>query len=167
MEYTVAFDVPAEKIHQDLTSRDYWQTLMEIYQLVSPQSEMTHFHSDETGADVVFKQVLPRSDLPPIARSVMPVDMFITREQHFDPFDHSNNRATGSYGASVPHGPGHLGGTYLLTETGTGTQLRIASECRVHIPFVGGKLEDLILHNIHQIFDAEEAFTADWIARHH
>lgn len=26
MEYTVAFDAPAEKICQDFTSRDYWQT---------------------------------------------------------------------------------------------------------------------------------------------
>jgi hypothetical protein len=167
MTYTVVYDAPLEKIYQDLTSQDYWQTLMDAYRLVSPQSEMTRFHTDEAGTDIVFKQVLPRSDLPPIARTVMPVDMIITREQHFDPFDHSNNRAHGSYAASVPHGPGHLGGTYLITETDTGAQLRIASECRVHIPFVGGKLEDLILHNIKQLFDAEEAFTADWIARHH
>ena len=35
------------------------------------------------------------------------------------------------------------------------------------IPFIGGKLEDLILSNITLLFDAEEAFTADWIARNH
>ena len=33
--------------------------------------------------------------------------------------------------------------------------------------YVGGVLEDLILHHIKQLFDAEEAFTADWIAKHH
>ena len=29
------------------------------------------------------------------------------------------------------------------------------------------QLEDLILHHIKLLFDAEEAFTADWIAKHH
>ena len=55
----------------------------------------------------------------------------------------------------------------FLTETDTGSQLRLASECKVHIPLVGGALEDLIMHHITDIFDTEEAFTADWISKHH
>ena len=70
MDYTVAFDAPPEKIYQDFTSREYWQTLMA---------------TGESGTDI---------------------------------------------GSSCP-------------------------------------LEDLILHNIKYLFDDEEAFTADWIARHH
>jgi hypothetical protein len=35
----------------------------------------------------------------------------------------------------------------------------------VHIPLIGGMLEDLILHHIKQLFDAEEAFTTDRIAK--
>ena len=49
----------------------------------------------------------------------------------------------------------------------TGSRLRLASVCKVWVPFVGGVLEDLILHHIKQLFDAEEAFTADWISKHH
>ena len=37
----------------------------------------------------------------------------------------------------------------------------------MHIPFIGGTLEQLILSNITMLFDAEEAFMADWIAKHH
>ncbi len=169
MDYTVAFDAPPEKIYQDFTSREYWQTLMDDYRLLAPQSqsEVTSFSTGESGTDIVFVQVMPRSELPPIARTVIPVDMVITRTQHFDPYDHANNRAEGTYAASIPHGPGRFGGQYFLTETETGSRLRLASVCKVHIPFVGGPLEDLILHNIKNIFDNEEAFTADWIARHH
>src|SRR5215218_7094250 len=169
MEHTIAFDAPAEKIYADFTNRDYWQTLMETFRRVSPESGsvITSFTSDERGTDIVFIQVMPRSELPPIARAVMPVDMVITRSQHFDPYDHVKNGAEGTYSASVPHGPGHFGGQYFLTETDTGSQLRLASVCRVYLPFVGGALEDLILNHIKQVFDAEEAFTADWIRRHH
>jgi Protein of unknown function (DUF2505) len=169
MEHTIAFDAPAEKIYADFTSRDYWQTLMEAYRRLSPQSESTimSFTSDERGTDIVFVQVMPRSELPPIARTVMAADMVITRAQHFEPYDHANNQAKGTYSASVPHGPGRFGGRYLLTETETGSRLRLASVCKVYIPFVGGALEDLILNNIKYLFHAEEAFTADWIAEHH
>jgi hypothetical protein len=167
MDYTLEFDAHAEKIYQDFTSRDYWQTLMDGYRFLTPQSEVTQFTTDERGTDIVFVQTLPRMYLPPIARTVMPVDMIITRRQHFDPYDHANDRASGTYSASIPHGPGSFGGKYILTETATGSRLRLASVCKVHIPFVGGPLEDLILHHIKQLFDAEGAFTADWIARHH
>lgn len=166
MDYTVAFEAPPEKIYQDFVSREYWQTLMEIYRNFTP-SEITSFSSDERGTDIEFVQEIPRSDLPQIARAVIPSDMVITRTQHFDPYDHANNRAEGTYAASIPHGPGRFGGRYLLTETDTGSQLRLASVCKVWIPLVGGSLEDLILHHIKYLFDAEESFTADWIAKHH
>lgn len=95
----------------------------------------------------------------------MPVDMVITREQHFGPFDHGESRAKGNYRATVPAGPGHFGGHYFLSDTATGSQLRLASVCKVHIPLIGGVLEQLILSNITLLFDAEAAFMADWVAR--
>lgn len=154
MDYIVEFDAPAEKIYQDFTSRDYWQTLMDAYRFLTPQSEITSFATGERGTDITFVQNLPRMYLPPIARTVMPVDMIITRTQHFDPYDHDKNRAKGTYAASIPHGPGSFGGQYFLTDTDTdgGSRLRLASVCKVHIPLVGGALEDLILHHIKQLF---------------
>ena len=167
MDYTINFTAPAEKIYQDFTSRHYWETLMDAYRFLTPQSEITKFRSNGSGTDIVFNQNLPRMYLPPIARSVVPVDMVITREQHFDPYDRTNRRGNGNYRASIPRGPGHFGGRYLLTETDSGCELRLASVCKVFIPLIGGALEDLILHHIKQLFDAEEAFTADWIRKHH
>ena len=167
MEYVVAYDAPAEKVYQDFTSREYWQGLMDVYQDVTPRSEVISFRSGEDGTDIEFVHHIPRSYLPPIGRAVMPVDLMITRKQHYDPFDHVKNQATGTYSASIPRGPGHFRGEYFLTETDTGSQLRLASECKVHIPLVGGALEDLIMHHITDIFDTEEAFTADWISKHH
>jgi hypothetical protein len=106
MDYTIAFDAPAEKIYQDFTNREYWQTLMDAYRLISPRSEITKFVSGERGTDIVFVQNLPRMYLPPIARTVVPVDMIITRKQHFDPYDHKQNRAKGTYAASMVGSPG-------------------------------------------------------------
>lgn len=167
MDYTLAYDAPAEKIYQDFTSREYWQSLMDVYRQHLPHSEVTSFSSDERGADIVFSQHVRRRDLPPIAKAVVPVDLIITRTQHVEPFDHEKSRAKGSYTATVTHAPGHIRGEYLLTETDTGSELRLASECKVYIPLVGGKLEEMILHGLEGLFDEEQAFTADWISSHH
>ena len=69
MDYKISFDAPAEKIYQDFTSRGYWETLMDAYRFLTPQSEITRFASGDAGTDVVFKQVLPRMYLPTIARA--------------------------------------------------------------------------------------------------
>jgi hypothetical protein len=167
MDYTLAYDAPAEKIYQDFTSNQYWQSLMEVYRRHLPHSEVTSFSSGERGTDIVFSQHVRRRDLPPIARAVVPVDLVITRTQHFEPFDHDQSRADGSYTATVTHAPGHIRGEFFLTETDSGSQMRLASECKVHIPLVGGKLEELILNGLEGLFDEEQAFTSDWISRHH
>ncbi len=167
MDYRIDISAPAEKIYQDFTSRAYWETLMDAYRFLTPQSEITKFTSNGSGTDIVFKQNLPRAYLPPIARNVVPVDMVITREQHFDPYDHADKQGKGTFRAGIPHGPGDFAGKYFLTETDAGSELRLVSVCKVYIPLIGGVLEDLILHHIKQLFDAEEAFTADWITKHH
>jgi hypothetical protein len=163
MEYTVAFDAPAAHIHAQFTSEDYWRSLTEVYRALNPRTELTLFHSDARGTDIALRQVMPRDDLPPIARKVMPVDLVITREQHFDPFDDGAG-AHGTFAASMPRAPGRLDGRYELSDTATGSQLLVRSACKVSIPLVGGTLEDLILTNMRHLFDGEQRFTADRVA---
>ncbi|WP_078282283.1 DUF2505 domain-containing protein [Mycobacteroides franklinii] len=164
---TVNFPAPAEKIYQDFASRDYWETLMSAYGWLTPVSEIHTFTVTDNGIDVVLKQNLPRIYLPPIAQKVMLTDMVITRVQHFAPFDHRKGSAMGSYSASVPAGPGSFTGACTLTDTDQGSQLKLSSTCKVYIPFIGGKLEDLILYHLSDLFRVEEGFIADWISKHH
>lgn len=164
MDYTLTFEAPPERIYEDFTSEPYWDALMGMYGRFT-RSEVTRFEAGERGTDIEFVQVIPRSELPAIARKVIPADMVITRTQHFDPFDPAQRRAEGSYAATIPRGPGRFGGTYTLTGNGDGSRLLLASVCKVWIPLLGGPLEDLMLHHVKGLFDAEEQFTAHWIAR--
>ena len=165
-DYAVSFAAPAGTIYQEFTDREFWESLMATYRSMSQISDLTPFSTGTSGTDIVFRQVFPRSELPPVARAVMPVDMVITREQHFAPFDAASTSADGTYRASIPAGLGHFRGKYFLSESETGSQLRLASECKVKVPLVGGTLEQLILSNITQLFDAEGAFMADWVSKH-
>ena len=143
---------------------------MDSYRLIAPQShsEVTSFSTDELGTDIVFIQVMPRSELPAIARAVMPVDMVITRTQHFDPYDHAANRAKGTYTASIPRGPGRFSGEYFLTETDTGSHAAARQRRQGACPACRqARSKTCSCSSVKYIFDAEEAFTADWIAEHH
>jgi hypothetical protein len=165
-KYTVSFEVPPAKIHQDLTSREYWEALIEVYLRFAP-SEITSYRTDDAGTDVEFVHTLPRSHLPPVARHALPIDVVVTRRQHLDNFDHARNRAAGTYSASIPHAPGRLSGRHLLTETDFGSSLEFDSVCKVWVPLIGGSVEQMIIDGITDLFDGEREFTADWIAKHH
>lgn len=161
----MAFDAPAEAVYAAYASGEYWQALMNRYDELTPgKSDITVFSSGEQGIEVEFRQVLPRAELPAILRTVIPLDMAITRSHHFGPFD--QNGVNGHYAASVSHAPGRLDGRYVLSAVPTGSRLHVDSKCKVSMPLLGGKLEDMVLQSVKDVFTIEGAFTADWISEH-
>ncbi|MFV8228429.1 DUF2505 domain-containing protein [Mycolicibacterium fortuitum] len=162
---TLRFDAPAETMYAVFADGKYWQALMDRYDELTPgKSDITAFSSGENGIDVEFRQVLPRAELPAILRSVVPLDLAITRRQAFEPFGQQS--AIGHYTASVSHAPGRLDGRYVLTGAAAGSELQVDSTCKVPMPLIGGKLEDLVLQSVNDVFGIEGAFTAEWIAEH-
>lgn len=162
---TLSFDAPAETMYAVFADGDYWQALMDRYDDLTPgKSDITSFSSDGSGIEVEFRQVLPREELPALLRSVIPLDMAITRRQMFGPFDPQGVK--GHYAASVSHVPGRLDGRYVLTGAAAGSRLEVDSTCKVPMPLVGGKLEDMVLQSVNEVFTIEGAFTAEWIAEH-
>ncbi|WP_081845132.1 DUF2505 domain-containing protein [Mycolicibacterium aromaticivorans] len=166
MDYVIGLDKPVAELYQSFTSREYWEDLVAEHQQHT-DSEMTHFHSDVTGTDIVFTHTVSRRDMPSMIAAVVPLRLTITREQHFDPFDAGTNSADGHYRALVPAAPLDFDGTYVLQQTGAGSELRLRSLCKVNVPLLGGKIEKWVLDGLRGLFDNERDFTRDWIASHH
>lgn len=95
------------------------------------ENRVEHFEVSDSGIELVLHHVLPRTDLPDIAQTVMRNDLIITRTESYSPF---GDTVTGTYEASIPAGPGSLTGTMELFGTETGCTLRTSSEAKVHIP---------------------------------
>ena len=108
-------------------------------------------------------RTIGRDQLPALAQTVLMKDMVITREESFGPFDPDNTK--GDYNASIPAGPGSLNGWQELFPTETGCTIRKTTEVKVYIPFVNGKLEQLMLVNLVDLFRAEAEYAADWITK--
>ncbi|ULN48643.1 DUF2505 domain-containing protein [Mycolicibacterium goodii] len=166
LEHPMAFAAPPETVYAAFAGEDYWQALMARYREHTQESEITAFTSGADGVDVAFRQVLSRSELPGLVRTIIPVDMIIERHQHFNAFNEVNSTAAGHFAASVPHVPGRLDGTYALSDASAGSRLLVTGRAKVSVPLVGGKLEKLVLDFMKNLLTLEEAFTADWIAQH-
>jgi hypothetical protein len=165
MDYVIDLDKPAEALYQSFTSRDYWEDLVAEHGRLY-ESTLTRFNCDANGTDIVFSHTLSRKDLPPVAAAVVPLNITVTREQHFDPFDSASDSAHGHYQALVP-APMDFRGTYVLSKSETGSALHLNSVCTVKVPLVGGKIEQWVLGGLRGLFDRERDFTRDWIASHY
>lgn len=161
MNYSARFTYSTEQVYSALSSRDHWDARIEEMKKYS-ENELKSFEVGDQGIDVVMHHIIPRTELPDIAQTVMKKDMVITRSVHVAPFSETTE---GNYGASIPAGPGSLKGTMSLFATETGSTLRTTSEAKVFLPFIGSKLEQLMLVNLIDLWRGEGEVTADWLAK--
>ena len=161
MNYSARFTYSTEQVYAALSSRDHWDARIEEMKKYS-HNELISFEVSNAGIDVVMHHIIPKTELPDIAQTVMKKDMIITRNVHIDAY---SEETTGHYDASIPAGPGSLKGVTSLFPTATGSTLRTSSEAKVFLPFVGGKLEQLMLVNLRDLWRGEGEVTADWLEK--
>ncbi|MGA9873463.1 MAG: DUF2505 domain-containing protein [Rhodococcus sp. (in: high G+C Gram-positive bacteria)] len=160
MNYSARFTYSTEQVYAALSSRDHWDARIEEMKKYS-HNELISFEVSDAGIDVVMHHIIPRTELPDIAQTVMKKDMVITRNVHVDAYAETT---AGHYDASIPAGPGSLKGTTSLFPTAAGSTLRTSSEAKVFLPFIGGKLEQLMLVNLIDLWRGEGEVTAQWLA---
>lgn len=161
MNYSARFTHPTKQVYAALSSRDHWNARIEEMRKYS-NNDLVSFEVSDAGIDIVMHHIIPRTELPDIAQTVMKKDMVITRNVHFDPY---GEVTAGHYDASIPAGPGSLKGTTSLFATNEGSTLRTSSEAKVFLPFIGGKLEQLMLVNLIDLWRGEGEVTADWLEK--
>lgn len=169
----VRYRHPPERVFEGLSSRDFWDELMKLWLQLTDKSEVVKFEKTDDFVEVEVKQKLPHEYLPPIAKSIMKVDMHITRVERFlRPGLEDENGNNGSFSASVPAAPGRFNGTVMMREIGTGlvdngsggTLIRRSMNIRVFVPIIGPKLEQLILVNLKELVRGEAEYLCQWLS---
>ncbi|MFE7800583.1 DUF2505 domain-containing protein [Nocardia sp. NPDC057440] len=161
LDYSARYPLHTTKeLYAALSNRDYWEARVTEMRKYSENEVVSHEVSD-SGIEIVLHHILPREMLPEIAQAVMRKDLVITRKESYGPFN--EDEVLGKYSASIPAGPGSLGGTIRLFPTDTGCTARFSSEAKVFIPMVGPRLEQLMLVNLVDLFRAEAEETVRWL----
>lgn len=164
LDYSARYPLhTTREVYEALTSRDYWEGRVEEMRKYSP-NQLASFQVDDSGIELVLEHILPRTELPEMAQTVVRKDMVITRKESYSAF---GDEVTGKYEAGIPAGPGSLTGTMRLFATDTGATLRTSSEAKVYLPMIGPRLEQLMLVNLVDLFRAEAEFTERWLGETH
>ena len=161
IDYSARYKYTVPQVYAALSDRDYWEARVEQMREFSP-NHVESFHADDNGIEIELHHILPRSELPDIAQTVIRKDMVITRKESYSPL---GEEVTATWNASIPAGPGTLGGTVRLFSTDTGCTLRTSSEAKVFIPMIGPKLEQLMLVNLVDLWRAEAEATVTWLEK--
>lgn len=163
IDYSARYPVAPSVLYRAMSTREYWDARVEEMRKWS-DNRLVDFTASDAGISVELEQVLPRTELPEIAQTIIKKDMVISRKETYSPL--VDDAATGEYTASMPSAPGSLNGTMALFATETGCTMRTTSIAKVFIPFVGGRLEQIMLVNLTELLRNEAGMTQQWLAAH-
>ncbi|WP_073480169.1 DUF2505 domain-containing protein [Streptoalloteichus hindustanus] len=121
-----------------------------------------HAPAPEGGGKVVLRQGIPGDRLPSFVRSLVSGDLVIERTERWRP---AATGASGTVEARVPGAPATIDCAVDLTDEDGGSLARVRLVAKVSVPFVGGKVEKVIVEQVGQLLAAEHAFTVDWLTR--
>lgn len=113
-------------------------------------------HSAHDGtARYRLRQGLDKSDLPAVAQQVLPGDLVIERTETWQ------RRGTGYEGTArveIQGTPASVEGGMRLADEGRGCTFAVDAQVRVRLPFVGGKVEEMVAGQVQKLLAAETAF---------
>lgn len=165
IEHRSTSEWPASQVHAALIDLDYLRE--RLAELGGTRNELVEHAVDGDAVRFEVRQGVRTDSLPPVARTVVGAgDLVIDRSESWR--REQDGHYTGEIAAEVAGVPCTVAGSMWLRDLTTGTdasEFLVEGEVRVNVPFVGGKLEDLVADQVQKLLAAEERFTTEWLAR--
>ncbi|MEV6912622.1 DUF2505 domain-containing protein [Amycolatopsis sp. NPDC051071] len=132
-----------------------------LEQIGGDNAELLEYAATEDGVRYKLRQGISSDKLPSAVRTLHRGDLVVEREQIWKA---AANGYTGTATASVQGVPGDISAKTSLAVEGGQTTLVNSGEVKVRIPFVGGKLENVIADQVTKLLEREAEFVAKWLA---
>ncbi|KEI45329.1 DUF2505 domain-containing protein [Saccharopolyspora rectivirgula] len=156
---------PAAAVHEALVDVDYLTE--RLHALGGSRAELVQHETTDDGVHYQLRHGIRSESLPALARSVVAGDLVVDRSESWRQAD--ENHYTGEVAAEIAGAPCSITGSMWLRDLTTPTdsstsELVFSAKVDVNLPFVGGKLEELVANQVEQLLLAEERFTEEWLA---
>lgn len=161
---------PASRVYAALIDIDYLK--QRLTELGGGSTELVDHSETGDGARFQIRQGVRAEHLPSVARTVVGGDLVIDRSESWREVEPGH--CTGEVAAAIPRVPGSITGSMWLRDlpldaaessAGPRSEFVVQGEVRVNVPLVSGKLEDLVVDQVHKLLTEEARFTEDWLAR--
>jgi Protein of unknown function (DUF2505) len=110
------------------------------------------------GMDVQLEQAHGTDRIPGFARKLVGHEIRFVQQETWA------SQSSADIHVAIPGKPGDMTGTESLTQSGDDVVQRIDLQVKVSMPFVGGKVEDLIAGFVVKAFEAENKVGVKWLA---
>ena len=109
------------------------------------------------GMLVRLEQAHGTDRIPSFARKLVGDEIRFVQEESW------SSPSSADIHVTIPGKPGAMSGTATLSQTGPDVVERVELEVKVSIPFVGGKVEDLIAGFVGKAFETENEVGVKWL----
>jgi hypothetical protein len=113
---------------------------------------------DDPGMRVRLEQAHGTDRIPGFARKLVGDEIRFVQEERW------SSPASADMHVTIPGKPGEMTGTETLAQSGADVEQTVDLQVEVKMPFVGGKVEDLIAGFLDKAFDAENKVGVKWLA---
>ncbi|MDR7302328.1 DUF2505 domain-containing protein [Haloactinomyces albus] len=161
---------PASRMHGALIDTDHIKE--RLSKLGGSNTELVEYSATEQDVRFQVRQGVPADRLPSIARTVVSGDVLIDRSESWRPVE--PGYYSGEVAAAIPRVPGSITGSMWLRDLPEAEQSAdenrvsefvIDGSVTVNMPFVGGKVEEMVADRISALLAEEARFTSDWLSR--
>ncbi|WP_410664488.1 DUF2505 domain-containing protein [Amycolatopsis sp. lyj-84] len=159
IEHRTAFSADLASAWEAVASEEALRARLE--QIGGDNAELLEYVPAGDGVRYKLRQGISSDKLPSAVRTLHRGDLVVEREQTWKS---SGDGYTGTATASVQGVPGEITAKTSLTGEGAQTTLTNSGEVKVRIPFVGGKLENVIAEQVTKLLEREAEFVAKWLA---
>lgn len=148
----LTYDAPVAEVAKMVSDPAFRERVCEAQHALSRSVTI-----DGTRVAIVYSQVV--QGVPGFAKKFVGDTIEVHQDETWDAAF-----TTGDIVVTLPGKPGDLKGTATLTEKDGTTVERVALTATVHVPLVGGKLEDLILSIFERALKKEREVGVAWLA---
>ncbi|MEV0049748.1 DUF2505 domain-containing protein [Saccharopolyspora shandongensis] len=166
IEHRSTSEWPAARVYEALIDKDYLTD--RLAEIGGASAALVQHVDTENGARFQLRQGVHADSLPSVARTVVGGDLTIDRSESWR--REEDGHYTGEIAAEIAGAPCSITGSMWLRDLvepagAAVSEFVVSGSVRVNVPFLGGKLEDLIVDQVQKLLSDEEHFTTEWLAR--
>ncbi|HVL83053.1 MAG TPA: DUF2505 domain-containing protein [Pseudonocardia sp.] len=162
IDYRSSSRYPADEVYAVMTDPDFLKARLE--RLGGPGAALLDHAGDHAGARYRVRHGLDARELPSMVRSFLAGDLVIERHERWT--REASGRYTGEVDVTIRGTPASAAGGMRLHDVDAGgSELLVRADARVDVPFIGGRIEEVIAEQVRNLLTAETAFTLEWLSR--
>lgn len=160
ISHHASWDEPAAAVYAVLVDADHLNARLK--ELGGNDPALLEHSVDDSGARLRLRHSVPVEFLPSAIRRFTGDDLVLDRTETWRPRDAGGY--DGSVEVKVRGLPGSISGTQSLVDDGDGAVTDVEGTVSVSVPMVGSRIEGVVVEQVGQLLDAEDAFTRRWLA---